>query len=182
MKDMLNKAPEWFAIDYAEIATVELQKLIFGRSLVKLSFRDPEREDLVFVTCAAKAGAFSFKNCNKEFIAVMGPLLEEKARFQSQPGRRSEKRDAPPKRPKEEEPDRNPGIKVLGGLGCFLGIVLMCTGALSGRAVFLILGMIVMFVGWFVWRPWGKDRRIASAWQGAKEKSRNKRPTDQGRS
>jgi DNA-directed RNA polymerase subunit RPC12/RpoP len=189
LKEMLNKPPDWFAIDYTEIATVEgqsfnnlIQNLVaklFGRSMVKLSFRDPEREDLVFVSCAAKAGAFSFKDCNKEFIAVVGQLLKEKARFQSEPrSKQSENEEAARKRQKAEEPARNPWVKALGCLGFFLGIVLMCAGAFSELGVLLAPGMIVMFVGWFVWRPWGKDRKIASAWQGATEarKSREKPP------
>ena len=95
--------------------------------MVKVSFQDPGREDLVFVAGAAKTRAFSFKGCyNKEFIAVTGQLLKEKARFQSEPqSKQSEKKEAVRKRQKAEEPDRNPWIKTLGCLGHVLGIVLL---------------------------------------------------------
>ncbi len=193
LKEMLNKPPDWFAIDYTEIVTAERQGFnnpiqnfaakLFGRSMVKLVFRDPEREDLVFVTSAPTAGAVSFKDFNNEFIAVMGQLLKEKGRFQSEPGsKQPEKIEAAPKRRIAEEPGRNPLIITLGSVGFFLGIVLMCAGAFSSKGGLLALGMIVMFVGFFLWRPWGKDRKIASAWQGAKGtgKSSNKPPKGEG--
>jgi hypothetical protein len=179
LKQMLNRPPEWFVIDYTEIATVGRQGFgnpiqnfaakLFGRSLVRLTFEDPDREDLVFVTCAAKAGAFSFKDCNKAFIAEMRQLLKEKGRLPSERGgKQRKKKGAATKRRKAEEPARNPGIKVLGCLGFFLGMVLLFAGAFSGQGILLLLGTVVMFGGFAMWQPWGKDRKIASAWREAK--------------
>ena len=135
--------------------------------MVNLTFRDSEREDLAFKTGTAKAGAFSFKDCNKEFIPVMGAAAGGDSPTSTRDPERANGREGRRHRGGGKRNNRAEirGPSHWGRLGFFVGIVLMSIGAFSELGVLLLLGMILMFVGWFVWRPWGKDRKIAPAWR-----------------
>jgi len=86
LEEMKNSQDKWFAISLTEIASVEkqeyqdnFQKLMAWRGvfLVKIAFKNPAVEPLVFAAMGAEAGLFTLKGYNKEFIAAMGQILHK---------------------------------------------------------------------------------------------------------